>query len=173
MEYQNVKLIHIDWVGPHLLGNLTDLMNRKLTMESIKYMESIPFTEVMYCLYRQSRFSNNRKKNLSRELVEYERRQYAMIYAGRLAGEQTPSEGDWSVEIDLAEKLLIYVHKPAYNSKNLSNLPDSDLQDVHILNWGSYRDLLPELSGLRWTSKVNRMAHRVYSLNDSGGVNQL
>jgi hypothetical protein len=45
------------------------------------------------------------------------------IYAGRLAGERTPSEEQWSYEIDLAEKLLIYVHKPAYNSKSLSSIP--------------------------------------------------
>jgi len=56
------------------------------------------------------------------------------IYAGRLAGESTPQEGIWSKEIDLAEKLLISVHKPAYNSKNLSPIRDAELQDIHILN---------------------------------------
>jgi hypothetical protein len=88
-----------------------------------------------------------------------------MIYAGRLAGEITPDEEEWSKEIDLAEKLLIYVHNPAYNSKNLMSIPDTDLHDVHILNWRDYRDLLPEVSGLRWTTKLDNLKYDFYRLD--------
>jgi hypothetical protein len=28
----------------------------------------------------------------------------------------------------------------------------TELRDVHVLNWGYHRDLLPEVSGLRWAS---------------------
>lgn len=84
------------------------------------------------------------------------------IYAGRLAGENTPEEDIWSKEIDLAEKLLIRVHKPAYNSKSLSLLRDAELQDIHILNWGDHRDLLPEISGLLWTSNLDTMEYGIY-----------
>jgi len=35
------------------------------------------------------------------------------ICVGRLHGSQTPIEKIWSKEIDLAERFLIYVHKPA------------------------------------------------------------
>lgn len=37
------------------------------------------------------------------------------VYIGRLAGETTPDEYQWSDEIVLAEKLLIKAHKPADN----------------------------------------------------------
>ncbi|MBK5482673.1 hypothetical protein JFV29_12345 [Peribacillus sp. TH16] len=86
------------------------------------------------------------------------------IYAGRLSGESVPNESQRANEIDLAEKLLIYVHKPADNSKNLNNIPDQDLQDVHILNWESSRDLFPEISGLRWTTRLDSSNYEVYSL---------
>lgn len=84
------------------------------------------------------------------------------IYCGRLAGEVTPTETQWSKEIDLAEKLLINVHKPAYNTQNLITIPDERLQNIHILNWGYYRDLLPEVSGLRWTSTLDNMDYDIY-----------
>lgn len=84
------------------------------------------------------------------------------IYVGRIAGECTPEEETWSREIDLAEKLLINIHKPAYNSKSLTSIPDVELQDIHVLNWGDHRDLLPEISGLRWTSKLDNMEYDIY-----------
>lgn len=84
------------------------------------------------------------------------------IYAGRHAGKGTLEEEIWSKEIDLAEKLLISVHKPAYNSKSLSLLQDAELQDIHILNWGDHRNLLPEISGLRWTNKLDNMEYVIY-----------
>jgi hypothetical protein len=84
------------------------------------------------------------------------------IYVGRLHGPQNQSEEMWSTEIDLAERLLIYVHKPAYNSKSISSLPDLKLQHIHILNWGDHRNLLPELSGLRWTSKLDFLEYEPY-----------
>lgn len=79
------------------------------------------------------------------------------IYIGRLHGPQNPTE--WSVEIDLTERLLIYVHKPAYNARSISSLHDSEFQDIHILNWGNYRSLFPEMSGLRWASKLDDLGY--------------
>lgn len=29
--------------------------------------------------------------------------------------------------------------------------------NVHVLNWGHHRDLLPEVSGARWTNKYDDM----------------
>jgi hypothetical protein len=87
------------------------------------------------------------------------------IYVGRLAGERQPTEEAWSKEIDIAEKLLIYVHKPAYNSKSLNRPNDDHFLDVHILNWGDYRDLFPEVSGFRWTNKLDDIPYETYRLD--------
>jgi len=51
---------------------------------------------------------------------------------------------------------LIITHKPAHNSqriKKLSKKADRELREVHVLNWGDYNRLLPEVSGDRWTDK--------------------
>lgn len=62
---------------------------------------------------------------------------------------------------------MIYTHKPAYNSKalNLNSTIDEELKNIHILNWGDHSDLLPEVSGLRWTSKLDDLTFDVYRLN--------
>ena len=41
------------------------------------------------------------------------------IYVGRIAGTNTPNDKEWCNEISLAEKLLIYSHKPPYNAKEI------------------------------------------------------
>ncbi len=79
------------------------------------------------------------------------------VYVGRLAGSETPADNVWDSHIRLAERLLIYAHSPPMNTqKSLSSL-EKDLQFVRILNWGRHRDLLPEVSGARWTSRMDNI----------------
>ena len=75
------------------------------------------------------------------------------IYFGKVDESETGMK--WAKVTDLVEKLLIYSHQPACNSSNIGSIPDKSLQDIHILNWGDRRDLLPEVSGARWTTKYN------------------
>jgi hypothetical protein len=83
---------------------------------------------------------------------------HVAIYIGRLKGERTPPEQDWSREIALAERLLIHSHGPAYNSTNIMAVSesDSDVRDVRILNWGRVRALHREVSGLMWTTAASQ-----------------
>ncbi|MBO0602521.1 hypothetical protein I2483_12715 [Sporosarcina sp. E16_3] len=166
MEYHNVKLIHIDWTGPYLLTNITDLMDEEIDYGIYQIYGKHPVYGSNVLLYIGKADFQTLGKRISQEnWWDTNDSSTIMIYAGRLAGECTPEESNWSKEIDMAEKLLIYVHKPAYNSKNLSNIPEMDLKDVHILNWGSYRALLPEVSGLRWTSKLDSIEHGIYRVD--------
>ena len=89
------------------------------------------------------------------------------VYLGRLAGAGTPSDEIWGRQIDYAERLLIFAHSPASNTqKGIYNL-DDDLQSVHVLNVGYHRDLLPEVSGARWTSKcASEEGYKEYDFND-------
>jgi hypothetical protein len=74
------------------------------------------------------------------------------VYAGRLAGNQTPDGDTWGQQIQPAERLPIHAHSPPMNTlKNLGKLAP-DLRYVHVLNWNRYRDLLPEVSGYYWAS---------------------
>jgi hypothetical protein len=67
------------------------------------------------------------------------------VYLGRLAGELAPDDDTWCRYIDLAERLLIYVHRPAWNAQANIRKFDSDLQQVHVFNWSAHRHLLPEV----------------------------
>lgn len=71
------------------------------------------------------------------------------IYIGYLGGNKEVSDNQWDKEITMAEKLLIFTHKPAYNSLNIKTVKDVDI-GLHILNWGSYRSLMPEVSAFRY-----------------------
>lgn len=83
-------------------------------------------------------------------------------YLGRLIGETTPPEEDWSKMIDMAERLLICAHFPLYNSKIELGALQRELQNVHVLNWKHYRDLFPEVSGDRWTDKFESVKYGAF-----------
>ena len=76
------------------------------------------------------------------------------IHLGRIsdAGRQ-PSAEDWGKLIEQVESLLIYAHKPSFNAKSIKNIDHSALESLHVLNWGDFRSLLPEVSGERFTMK--------------------
>jgi hypothetical protein len=77
------------------------------------------------------------------------------IYLGRLFGMTMPDSATWERYIGLAERLLIYAHTPARNLKRELIPSDPELFRVHVVNWRQYRDLLPEVSGARWTDRFD------------------
>ena len=81
------------------------------------------------------------------------------IHTGRIhvqRGRNRPTDKVWENWIDLTEHLLIYAHSPAWNSQNVSRkIPDAKkFRAIHVLNWGQYCKLLPEVSGARFTDFV-------------------
>ena len=87
------------------------------------------------------------------------------VRIGRLEG-KTPSRQIWSDEIRKAEKLLILAHCPSLNSSGLK-VPIYKRHEefgIHVLNWGKCGLLLPEVSGLRFSS---------YSKEDDDGSDYL
>lgn len=166
MQKRKLKLIQIDWEGPYTLEELTLLQNVSQDYGIYQiYGKHLVYGKDVLLYIGKADQQTIGKRVLQENWWDTNDSNHLKIYVGRLAGEKTPQENEWSKEIDLAEKLLINVHKPAYNSKNLTSIPDIELQDVHILNWGDYRDLLPELSGLRWTSKLDKSIYEIYSFN--------
>ena len=79
------------------------------------------------------------------------------FYVGRLSGSNTPSDDIWHNEIAFAESLLINIHAPAYNTMNISSINYTQLEDIHIINLGKYKSLLPKLSGVRWIGKQDEV----------------
>lgn len=160
-----MKLIQIDWEGPFSLSDLANLSNEQIDYGIYQIYGKHPVYGSGVLLYIGKAALQTFGKRIAQEnWFDTNDSNTLSIYTGRLAGEITPPEKEWENEIDLAERLLIYVHKPAYNARSISSFPDSDLQNVHILNWGHYRDLLSEVSGLRWTSKLDSLVYDIYKL---------
>ncbi|MGE8207472.1 hypothetical protein ACQKP0_23585 [Heyndrickxia sp. NPDC080065] len=163
MQNRTLKLIQIDWQGPFTLNELNLLKDdsQDYGIYQIYGKHTVYGKDVLLYIGKADQQTIGKRVSQENWWNTNDSKQLK-IYAGRLAGKSTPKEEFWSKEIDLAERLLISVHKPAYNSKSLSLLRDVELQDIHILNWGDHRDLLPEISGLRWTSKLDNMEYDIY-----------
>ena len=78
------------------------------------------------------------------------------IHTGRVYvkhNENGPRSDTWSNWIARAEHLLIYAHSPAWNANYVRTPPGHPVyHEVHVLNWGQYGRLLPEVSGARFTN---------------------
>lgn len=91
------------------------------------------------------------------------------VYLGYLHGYRgTPTDEEWSNQIDLAEKLLIFSHYPAGNSSDIKGSWGKKmrkaLQDIHVFNWGKRHKLLPEVSGTRYRKYKNIDNYKPYIL---------
>lgn len=87
------------------------------------------------------------------------------IYVGRLAGySEPPNDEDWENLIRRAEAPLIYAHGPAANSSGLNVELGDEYYALHILNWGQFGQLLPEVSGARYSTIYwNRDGYQTYN----------
>ncbi len=79
------------------------------------------------------------------------------IYIGRLLvdGSKDLTNEEWATLISVAEGLLIHAHCPAFNSVNIQN-PPTDVAKYRVLNYGSYVQLMEEVSGERFDPAIVR-----------------
>ncbi|WP_033580751.1 MULTISPECIES: hypothetical protein [Priestia] len=163
METTKTHIIQIDWDGPYKITDLPQLTDSISDYGVYQIYGYHPVYGNDVLLYIGKADHQNFGKRIPQEnWWDTNDSNNTKIYVGRLHGPQTPNQLEWSLEIDLAEQLLIYVHKPAYNARSISSLRNLKIQDIHILNWSNYRSLLPEVSGLRWTKKLDNQEHDVY-----------
>ena len=164
MDITKVQIIQIDWEGPYHLADLPKLNNKAYDFGIYQIYGKHPVYGKDVLLYIGQTSNQTLGKRIAQEnWLDTNDSNNSKVYVGTLHGAQIPSKVQWTKEIDLAERFLIYVHKPAYNARSVSSFPDKELQDIHILNWGNYRDLLPEISGLRYTSKLDDWEYHQYS----------
>ncbi len=71
------------------------------------------------------------------------------IYVGRFVGPEQPTSEEWDALIDKVERLLIWVHSPAFNGAGVAH-PGPSVEALRVMNTGRYGRLLPEVSHLRW-----------------------
>lgn len=146
--------IHLDWDGPYTYEDalkLTDPTDKGLYQ--IYGAHPVYGAEVLLYIGKTTRLFGHR---LSEEGWRSTNPDAAnlKIYVGRLSGTNgTPSAESWLEEITIAETFLIYAHWPAGNSSGLNVNMGKDFHDIHILNWGQHRSLLPEVSGARYSDR--------------------
>ena len=101
-------------------------------------------------------------KRLRQEAWEYNQdSQNIQFYVGRIFGDKKEkiNTAEWDKMIDTAERMLIYAHRPAFNSSNIATI-SRDKQilksyvGVRIFNYDSCRSLMPEISGEIWVREL-------------------
>jgi len=150
INIQNINYIHIEWEGPFLYEEVSRLdKEHDYGIYQIYGCHPIYGSDVL--LYIGKAQNQTFAKRLSQEGWGQWNRDASRVeaYVGRLSGSETPE--DWDNQINLVEKLLIYAHGPAANTSNLNSIPDESA-NLHVLNWGQFRDLMAEVSGARWSS---------------------
>ena len=150
--------IHVDWSGPYTYEEATKLRNEQTDfgVYQIYGAHAVYGSDVL--LYIGKAEQQTFGLRLSQESWNFHNQDASrvLVYVGRLGGYgDTPSASEWSDQISLVEKLLIYSHWPAGNSSGLHASFSEELYPVHILNWGCYRDLLPEMSGSRYSDQYH------------------
>jgi hypothetical protein len=59
-----------------------------------------------------------------------------------------------------AEPLLIHAHNPVFNSKYVYNISEEKVGYYYLHNWNTFRDLFPEVSGKRYSSKFENITKK-------------
>jgi len=150
--------IHIDWEGPFSIEDLSSLKEDDKDYGVYQIYGGHPLYGSNVLLYIGRAVDQTFGKRISQEGWEENRDfENVSIYIGRLSGKETPEGNEWDNEIILAESLLIYSHKPAFNAQSIRSVPDKRLDNVHVFNWVAHRDLMSEVSGSRWkpTKELN------------------
>jgi hypothetical protein len=149
-------IIHIEWDGPHKLDAVTALTGptdygvyQIYGGHPVYGSSALLYLGLAATQYFGTRIPQEQQWLYNRDAGRVE------VYVGRLSGSRTPDDDTWDRHIKLAERLLIHAHSPPHNTqKSLAKL-ESDLRLVRVLNWSRHRDLLPEVSGARWTSRFD------------------
>lgn len=147
-------IVHVHWSGPYTIDTITALNNPTYDYGVYQVYGSHPIYGTDVLIYIGKANDQTFSKRLKQEGWDYHHDSgNVMFYVGRLAGPATPKNQDWADEIDKTEALLIHSHWPANNSKNIQTICFDQLRNLHILNWGDRRALMPEVSGHRMTDE--------------------
>lgn len=164
------KDIHIDWDGPYNYDEAVKLKDHNIDYGVYQIYGTHPLYGSNILLYIGQANSQTFGVRLSQEAWRSSDADPSdlKVYVGRLAGYgATPSNDEWASQITIAERMLIFAHWPAGNSSGLNVYLDEKYHDTHILNWGCHRDLLPEVSGARYSNRYESAEnYATFSLPD-------
>lgn len=158
------RIVHIDWSGPLSLAESYQLNNQNdYGLYAIYGNHFVYGNSVLLYLGKAQEQTFGKRLSQEKGWQYNSDADRVQVYVGRFGGHDDPESDDtWSKIIDISEKLMIYAHAPALNSKNVNGLDHNAVRSIHILNWGNVRSLLPEVSGQRWTNEHHRETWRIW-----------
>lgn len=149
--------IHIDWEGPLTLSQAKELHSSSDYGIYQYYGDHLIYgTNVL--LYIGKTVKQKFGDRLSQHNWPAWIPSKTELYVGRICTTEKIEFEEWEQKIDIAERILIFSHSPAFNAANLNNInykklnTFNDSQDVRVMNWGKRKSLLPEVSVSRWES---------------------
>ena len=153
-------IIHIDWSGPYSFDEISSLNGTTdFGVYQIYGAHHVYGSDVLLYIGKAADrcFATRLAEHGWCSLTPDAKR--ISYYIGRLFNYETPDNDTWCRHIDLAERLLIHAHSPAKNTQKKLGGLEPDLWHVQVVNWRSYRDLLPEVTGARWTERFGDLAY--------------
>ncbi|MCQ4241913.1 hypothetical protein [Stutzerimonas stutzeri] len=145
--------IHVQWEGPFSYDDACKLRDGAHDYGIYQIYGSHPVYGSDVLIYIGKADIQTFGARLSQHHWHYTNQDKLTVYVGRLHGYgDTPADTQWSQQIAHVERLLIYSHWPAGNSSGLNVQLRDDFHYIHVLNWGKFRDLLPEVSGARYSN---------------------
>lgn len=150
------QYIHIQWEGPYSYSEASKLRDPCTDFGVYQIYGSHPVYGSDVLLYIGKAERQAFGVRLAQELWNDYNQDSSRLqfYVGRISGYgETPEDESWVEQISQAERLLICSHWPAGNSSGLNVKFGEDHHHIHVLNWGKHRDLLPEVSGARFSSR--------------------
>ena len=165
--------IHIIWEGPYKLNQLEKLDSGDRDFGVYQIYGHHPIYGNNVLLYIGLAQLQTFQERIGQEKWWWDQPDTNNIelYVGRFAGKDAVSIDKWNSMIEQAEKLLIHAHQPVYNIKNKNYIPEDDVLNNHIFNWESYRDLFPEVSGSRFTSRFEHIReHHIYDGSNASRI---
>lgn len=157
MSLPNETIIHLQWVGPFTLAQALAYTDRRTDYGV--YQVCGPHTsygpDALLYIGQAARQTFGTRLGQESWRGWQETNGSVHVFLGRLHGSETPLNNQWNAQIDWAERLLIFAHRPAHNASRL-NRRTAVMQTCHVLNWGDRGRLLPEVSGARFGG---RFAH--------------
>ena len=147
------QVIELWWVGPFRLEKaIQDFGEQGCDQGLYQVYGDHPTYGRRVLLYIGQTRKQTFRKRLAQEKWEWTDNPGALeIHLGRPISRNPGALTDEKL-IDAAERLVIFAHKPAWNSSRIASIKSADLAHVHLLNWGTFGSLQSEISGIRWTS---------------------
>ena len=152
-----MKEIHINWRGPYSLEDAKGEQGQTVGLYQYMGMHDVYGPATLLYIGKSDVWISNR-------LTEHVHHLWSSlpvdILIGEVAAKTNLEDDERKKQIELAERLLIYTHSPAWNSSNVKSISEKKWSeipaDLHIFNWGVRGHLLPEVSAKRWSAIGNK-----------------